>query len=272
MKRYLGGDVNMIPSIFVAHGAPLLAIEDNEYTKFLDKLGRTLPRPKAVILFSAHWESSVQKVSDVSEYETIYDFGGFPEALYRIQYPAKGDKDITNEIKELFTTCGIPYVVETERGLDHGAWVVLKLLYPNADIPVISMSVNPNLTPEEQYRIGKSLSALRGNDVLIVASGGTVHNLGVLRIAEDNGQIDKWALEFDEWLEGHLNNWDLETLFKYNSLAPAANMAVPPNGNEHFIPIFYAMGAADDEQKATLVHRSYRYGNLSHSVWQFGGL
>lgn len=259
----------MIPSFFIAHGAPLLAIEENEYTQFLNNLGAALPRPKAVVLFSAHWESSVQKVSEVDQYETIYDFGGFPEALYRIKYPAKGDKDIAKKIAELFTAHGVPYEVETERGLDHGAWVVLKLLYPNADIPVISMSVNPQLAPEEQYKIGKSLSALRADDVLIIGSGGTVHNLGVLRMREDNGQIDQWALDFDEWLARHLHNWDIESLFKYNSLAPAANMAVPPYGNEHFIPIFYAMGAADDGQKATLVHRSYRYGNLSHSVWQF---
>jgi 4,5-DOPA dioxygenase extradiol len=260
----------MMPSFFVAHGAPLLAIEDNEYTQFLNDLGRTLPSPKAIVLFSAHWESSVQKVSEVDEYKTIYDFGGFPEALYRIQYPAKGDKHITENIKELFTKHGVPYEVETERGLDHGAWVVLKLLYQNADIPVISMSVNPHLTPEEQYKIGISLSALRANDVLIIGSGGTVHNLGVLRMAEDNGQIDEWARDFDQWLERHLISWDVEALFKYNSSSPEAQMAVPSHGNEHFIPIFYAMGAADDRQSATLLHRSYRYGNLSHSVWQFG--
>jgi 4,5-DOPA dioxygenase extradiol len=260
----------MLPSLFVAHGAPLIAIEDNEYTQFLNTLGRTLPKPRAIVLFSAHWESNVQKVSEIEEYQTIYDFGGFPEALYRIEYPAKGNKDIANEIEELFTKQGVPYEVDTKRGLDHGAWVVLRLLYPNADIPVISMSVNPNLTPEEQYKIGKSLSELREKDILIIGSGGTVHNLGVLRMGNDEGDIDEWAFEFDEWLARHLSNWDLESLFKYNSLASAAELAVPRYGNEHFIPIFYAMGAADHEKSAKLLHRSYRYGNLSHSVWQFG--
>jgi 4,5-DOPA dioxygenase extradiol len=259
----------MLPSLFIAHGAPLLAVENNDYTQFINQLGQKLPRPKAVILFSAHWESSIQKVSKVDQYSTIYDFGGFDPKLYTIQYPAKGNIELALEIEELFTQNGISFDDETTRGLDHGAWVVLRLLYPNADIPVISMSVNPKLTPEQQYKIGKALSSLRANDILIIASGGTVHNLRALKW-NDNGQADQWALEFDNWLAHHLENWDLQTLFKYDALAPNAELAVPPYGNEHFIPMFYALGAADNHQKATLLHRSFRYGNLSHSVWQFG--
>src|SRR3954470_23966088 len=171
----------MLPSFFIAHGAPLLAVENNEYTQFLSQLGQNLPRPKAIILFSAHWESSAQKVSEVDTYDTIYDFGGFDPELYTIKYPAQGNQQVSQEIKDLFTENGVPFEVETERGLDHGAWVVLRLLYPNADIPVISMSVNPNLKPEEQYKIGKSVSSLRTNDVLIIASGGTVHNLRAVK-------------------------------------------------------------------------------------------
>jgi 4,5-DOPA dioxygenase extradiol len=260
----------LLPSLFVAHGAPLLAIENNEYTQFLGQLGKNWPKPKAIVLFSAHWESRVQKVSQVDEFETIYDFGGFPEPLYRIKYPAKGEHAVTKEIEEWFRSEGIPYDVDTKRGLDHGAWVVLRMIYPNADIPVISMSVNPSLTPAEQYQIGKSLSQLRKQDILIIASGGTVHNLGALKMRNDDGTIDQWAQDFDKWLEHHMANWDLEALFHYSALAPSAEIAVPPYGNEHFIPIFYAMGAADDEKSAALLHRSYRYGNLSHSVWQFG--
>ena len=260
----------MIPSLFIAHGAPLLAIENNEYTQFLNQLGQTLPKPRAVVLFSAHWEATVQRVSNVDEYETIYDFGGFPEALYQIQYPAKGHLELTEEIKALFDKQGIPFEVETKRGLDHGAWVVLRMLYPNADIPVISMSVSQHLTPQQQYEIGKSLSALREKDVLIIGSGGTVHNLRAVGWHKDGKEIDQWAVDFDQWLEENLNKWDLESLFNYNSLAPNAEVAVPPYGKEHFIPLFYAMGAGDDVKQAKLLHRSYRYGNLSHSIWQFG--
>lgn len=260
----------MLPSLFVAHGAPLLAIEDNEYTQFLGQLSNKLPSPKAVVLFSAHWESQRQKVSKVKKFETIYDFGGFPKALYEIKYPAKGDRTVTKQIESVFQNQGIPYELDTKRGLDHGAWVVLREIYPNATIPIISMSVNPDLSPMEQYNIGKTLSQLREQDILIIASGGTVHNLGLVKMGNGDGTIDSWALDFDTWLEDKLSNWDLNALFNYQALAPSAELAVPSYGKEHFIPIFYAMGAADNQSCAKLLHRSFRYGNLSHSVWQFG--
>ena len=213
----------MMPSLFIAHGAPLLAIENNEYTQFLQQLGQTFPRPKAIVLFSAHWESRAQKVSEVDQYDTIYDFGGFDPELYTIKYPAQGDMEISNEIKELFKENGIPFEVETKRGLDHGAWVVLRMLYPNADVPVIAMSVNSALSPEEQYKIGKSLAALRANDVLIIGSGGTVHNLRAVSWGDD-GAVHQWALEFDDWIAHHLHTWDTDSLFKYDTLAPNAEL------------------------------------------------
>ncbi|GMA51040.1 dioxygenase [Alicyclobacillus contaminans] len=258
----------MLPSLFIAHGAPLLAVEANEYTQFLRELGENLPRPRAVVLFSAHWLAGVQRVSAVDTYETIHDFGGFPEELYQIQYPAKGDAEMARAVEARLAEHGIPSAVDTGRGLDHGAWVVLRLLYPEADVPVVAMSVNPRLTPAEQYDIGKALAALRQEDVLLIGSGGTVHNLGAL--AWNASQPNDWALAFDQWLERHVKAWDLGSLFQYEALAPHARLAVPPHGNEHFAPLLYAMGAADDVRTAALLHRSYRYGSLSQSVWQFG--
>ena len=260
----------MIPSFFIAHGSPILALENNEYTQFLNQLGKTIEKPEAVIMFSAHWESKIQKVSQVEEYETIPDFYGFPEEMYRIKYPAKGNTKLALEVEKLFKQYGVAYEVDYTRGLDHGAWVVLRMLYPEADIPVISMSVNPESIPEEQYKIGKALAELRKRGLLIIGSGGTVHNLRALRKDKDDGQVDEWAIEFDNWLETRVKNWDIESLFRYKTDAPSASLAVPPHGNEHFIPLFYAMGAADNKQTATLLYRSYRYRNLSHSVWQFG--
>lgn len=193
-----------------------------------------------------------------------------PNSQTNVQYPAKGHPETAQEIERLLSQNDVPFESETKRGLDHGAWVVLRMLYPNADIPVISMSVNPDLAPDHLYKIGKALSELRSKDVLIIGSGGTVHNLRAVNMSQNEGEPDDWAREFDDWLSDHLHRWDLDSLFAYESLAPHAPMAVPPHGKEHFIPLFYAMGAADNVRKANLLHRNYRYGNLSHSVWQFG--
>lgn len=260
----------MVPSLFVAHGAPLLAIQDNEYTRFLADYGKKLPRPRAIVIFSAHWEAPTQRISHVKSYNTMYDFGGFPAELYQIKYSAPGDAELAEEIQLRLSRSGIAVNLDHHRGLDHGAWVVLHLLYPNADIPVIAMSVNPHLTPREQFAIGQTLAELRATDVLIMGSGGTVHNLGAVNMDATGIEVDTWAREFDDWLAQHLEKWFLEALFQYPNLAPNAQLAVPRFGNEHFVPIFYAMGAADDAKSACLVHRSYQYRNLSQSVWQFG--
>ncbi|MFY0545996.1 DODA-type extradiol aromatic ring-opening family dioxygenase [Brevibacillus sp. H7] len=259
----------MMPSLFLAHGAPTLALEQNDYTKAMAQATRELPRPRAILLFSAHWESRVQEVSAVQQYGMIYDFGGFAQELYEIVYPAMGDAALAQEVARLLTDAGIPVRMEDRRGLDHGAWVILKHLYPQADVPVIAMSVNPELTPEQQYAVGKALSALRARDVLIVGSGGTVHNFATMRSSRGD-RPDDWAVEFEEWIADKVTRWDLSALFRYEELAPHARMAVPPHGNEHFVPLFYAMGAADDQRSAERLHISFQLGNLSHVIWKFG--
>jgi 4,5-DOPA dioxygenase extradiol len=259
----------MLPVLFIAHGSPMMAIEEHDYTRMLGALGRQV-KPKAVVLFSAHWESPTQTVSTAERYDTIYDFGGFPEELYRIKYPAPGDAQLAAEIGARFVREGIPYRTDSVRGLDHGAWVVLRLLYPNADVPVVSLSVNPDIAPQEQYRIGKALADLRAEDVLIIASGVTVHNFSTLRWRDTSGKADSWAVEFDDWVLDKAARWDLESLFAYESLAPHARLAVPPQGREHFVPLFYALGAADDQRTAKELFRTYQMGNLSYVVWQFG--
>lgn len=260
----------MLPAFFIAHGSPMLAVETNEYTETLRRLGSQL-HPRAIVLFSAHWESPAQKVGQAAQYRTIHDFGGFPDELYQIQYPARGDAAVAAKVGRLLAQESIPYQPDTMRGLDHGAWVVLRMLYPNADVPMVAMSVNADLPPMEQYRIGKALSGLRADDVLIIASGGTVHNFSTLRWRADEGPADAWAVQFDDWVFDKASQWDLKSLFAYESMAPNAHMAVPPHGREHFIPLFYALGAADDQRTAKQLHRSYRMGNLSHALWQFGG-
>ena len=255
----------MMPSLFIAHGAPSLALEENAYTEFLQELGQTLPKPKAIVLFSAHWEATTQQVSSVTEYETIYDFGGFQPELYQIKYPAQGHAETTAEVERLFMEAGIPVQADDIRGLDHGAWVVLRLLFPDADIPVVALSVNRYLTGEQQYQVGQALASLREQDVLVIGSGGTVHNLR--RLNWGSNEIDPWALEFDNWLQDKLENWDTESLFAYDTLAPSAQAAVPTP--EHFVPLLLAMGAGDRNKQATLMFKAYQLGNLSLSCWKF---
>ncbi|MEK4046871.1 class III extradiol ring-cleavage dioxygenase [Paenibacillus sp. FSL H8-0048] len=255
----------MMPSYFFAHGAPSIVLEDNAYTKLLKEFKDHMPKPKAIVLFSAHWEEHVQSVGAAATYDTIYDFGGFQDELYQMTYPAKSDQTLADQIQNLFTAHGIENVRNETRGLDHGAWAVLKLLYPEADIPVVAMSVNRDLPNEQQYEIGKALAPLREQDVLIIASGGTVHNLR--RLNWNSDEVNGWAEQFDHWVQEKLEAWDTEALFKYDELAPYAEMAVPTS--EHFIPLFIAMGAGDPGRNAQLLHRSYQYGNLSLSCWQF---
>jgi len=252
------------PAYFIAHGSPMLALEDDPYTRFVCDLGRTL-RPRAAVVFSAHWESPVQRVSDVEHYGTMHDFGGFPRALYQVTYPAKGDQALARRIRQALPEAQ----PDGGRGLDHGAWMVLRMLFPEANVPVVAMSVNPDASPQEQYEVGAALADLRRDDVLIIASGGTVHNFSTMRL--QGGETDPWAVAFDDWVLEQAKGWDLNALFDYEYRAPHARLAVPANGKEHFIPLFYAMGAADDQRTARELHRSYSYGNLSHAVWQFGG-
>jgi len=256
----------MMPSYFIAHGAPSIVLEQHAYTDFLKQFAANTPKPKAIVLFSAHWEQSAQTISAVDgTYDTIYDFGGFQEELYRMTYPAQGDRDLSKQIQALFAAQGIPSTLDENRGLDHGAWAILKLLYPDADIPVVTLSVNRYLTNAQQYQIGQALAALKEQGVLIIGSGGTVHNLR--RVKWQAQGEDEWAVAFDDWLQEKLEAWDVEALVNYRELAPYAQDAVPTN--EHFIPLLLAMGTGDQHRKAKLLHRSYQLGNLSLSCWQF---
>lgn len=256
----------MLPSLFICHGAPSLAIEDNEYTQFLHHLGRRF-KPKGIVLFTAHWESEIPTISYRDDvYETIYDFQ-YVEELFKMTYPAKGSSTYASMLEELFNRQGIPTKRDDKRGLDHGSWVVLRLLYPDADIPVIQVSVNPFLSPKEQFKLGETLRALRSENILIVGSGGTSHNLSTLNWEQPSVEPERWTVEFDDWLIEHVQNWDLDSLFNYETLAPHAHLAVPRA--EHLAPFFIAFGSGNENRKPKLLHRSYKYGTLSHIAFEF---
>jgi 4,5-DOPA dioxygenase extradiol len=261
----------MLPALFISHGAPTLVLEHDKYTNFLKQLSATIGRPKGIVLFSAHWTSRMQEISARATHELLYDFSGFPRELYEVQYPATGDLELVHRIEQSFDTLGVRFSENHARGLDHGAWVPLKILYPGAQVPIVALSVDPQLSPNEQYGIGVALSHLRRDDILIIGSGGTTHNLMKLHWNDGTGdRVDSWALDFEEWLLHTVNTWDTTSLFDYRHCAATADLAVPTFGTEHFAPLLYAMGAAGlADPQGKRLYLDFQFGNLSRSVWAF---
>lgn len=256
----------MLPSVFVGHGAPTIVIDDDPYTRLLKQYPNTLEKPKGIVIFTAHWESRLQQIGSPKQYEMIYDFYGFPQQMYKMQYPAVGDEALAQKVDALLAQSGIDSHIDRERGIDHGAWTPLMLMYPQADIPVVTMSVNIQLSPAQHYAIGKALAPLKQEGILIMASGGIVHNLRTVRMGEDE-QPDEWAQQFNEWIGEKLLKWDLDALFDYPRSAPHANLAVARS--EHFVNLLLAMGAGDEARQATLHGSMIQFGNLSLDLWSF---
>lgn len=251
--------------LFLAHGSPMLAVEQNEYSKFLQQTGADL-KPDAIVIFTAHWETERVTISSKDdEYETIYDFYGFPDELYQVKYPAKGSTKVAELVGHLLSENHIPVAYDTSRGLDHGSWTMLKHMFPNADIPVVQVSVNPYRTAEEQFRIGEALRSLSGQNILLIGSGVTVHNLRAVKWGQK--EPESWAVEFDEWLIEKMNKHDTNSLFQYEDLAPHAKMAVPRA--EHFVPLYIALGSGNPGEAPKVIYRSYEFGTLSYLSMQF---
>jgi len=257
----------LMPALFIAHGAPTIVLQKDKYVDFLTKFPQTIKKPEAIVIFSAHYESPIQLIGSVKQYEMIYDFFGFPQPMYEMKYEAKGHPALAQEIHQLFTENNIKSELDDERGIDHGAWTILKLMYPECDIPVVTLSVDPDRNPQELYNIGKALAPLRKKGVLIIGSGNTVHNLRILNRAEVDAPTEKWADEFDDWVEKQLKEWNVEELVQFEKKAPHAKKAVPTN--EHFIPLIMAAGAADGTRKGEPVWRSSQFGNLTYFPWRF---
>jgi 4,5-DOPA dioxygenase extradiol len=256
-----------LPAVFVSHGAPTLALEQNDTVEFLKRLGGELGRPEAVLCVSAHWNTEAPAVSAAERPETIHDFGGFPDELYRMRYHAPGAPRVAGRVRELLGEAGLACTVSPDRGLDHGAWVPLKLIYPEADLPVTQLAVQPSLGAGHHYRMGRALAPLRGEGVLILATGSATHNLA--RIGR--GDVPPaWAKEFDEWLYGKISEGALEELLDYRRLAPHAAVAHPTD--EHLLPLFVALGAGSGESQAPgrSLHRGWTWGSLSMAAYGFG--
>ena len=255
------------PALFVSHGSPTLPLERGEAVDFLRQLGRSLGRPEAILAVSAHWDTARPAVSSVEEPETIYDFYGFPEELYRLRYPAPGAPGMAKRAASLLADAGMQPQVDPQRGLDHGAWTSLMLMYPQADIPVTQLSIQSRLGPAHHVRLGEALRPLREEGVLIFASGGATHNLRELRHQRGNPEPQPWVVEFNEWLAGAVLSQRTDDLVNYRERAPHAVRNHPTD--EHLIPLFVALGAGGPGADAQRLHSSISSGVISMDAYRF---
>jgi 4,5-DOPA dioxygenase extradiol len=219
-----------MPSAFVSHGSPMVALEAGPYQDALAQFGRSV-RPCAIVAISAHWGSGkTVSVTNVKRNTTIHDFGGFPAPLYELTYNAPGDPKLASHIGRLPQENGFQAATSADRGLDHGTWIPLQLMYPEADIPIVAMSIPLKLSPEELYKIGRVLAPLREQGVMIFGSGGIVHNLRLVHFANPQAPTERWAAEFDRWFGNMVEQNNLADLFSYEQAGPHAQLAVPDIG------------------------------------------
>jgi 4,5-DOPA dioxygenase extradiol len=250
------------PVLFVSHGAPTVALETNGYTQALAAFGSGLGVPRAVVVVSAHWEwPGPARVNAVARPSIIHDFSGFPPEMYALTYAAPGAPDLADEALDLLASAGIHAVPETARGWDHGVWVPLRLMYPGANAPVVEISLPIPRSPERLLRLGRSLAPLREQGVLLMGSGGVVHNLRRLHREDDPAPPAAWAAEFDTWVAERIESRAFDEILRYRERAPNAEEAVPTT--EHFDPLFFVLGAARGDDHPTWIHESFRYGTLS---------
>jgi 4,5-DOPA dioxygenase extradiol len=257
---------NPLPTIFVSHGAPTLPLEDIPARKFLKELGSQFNKVRAVLCISAHWATSTPTVNAVQRPGTIHDFYGFPEELYEMEYPAQGDPELAGQVAELIQAADMPCKVDAQRGLDHGAWVPLMLMFPDADIPVVQLSIQSHLDPSPQLKVGRALKDLINENVLILGSGGAVHPLGYAGF-RFGGETDQWAKEFDQWLTAAVTRGDEHLLTNYRQLAPYPERAHPYP--DHYMPLLSAFAAAGEGAKGSVIHHSWYAGDLGMAAYQF---
>jgi len=255
------------PAVFVSHGAPTLPMEASLARDFLAGLGGVLGRPQAILVVSAHWESGDAAISGVDRPETIHDFFGFPQELYGLSYPAPGAPELAARVNKLLGEKGVATHVHPTRGLDHGAWVPLLLMYPDADIPVTQLTVQPEQEPGHHLQLGEALRPLRDDGVLILGSGGATHNLYEFGRHRRDAPPPAWVTSFQEWLAHTVEGGNKDDFLHYRERAPDAARNHP--SEEHFLPIFVAAGAGDPGVVGRRIHRSHSYGILAMDAYRF---
>jgi len=252
------------PAIFMAHGAPML-LDDELWMRELAGWSKQLARPRSILMLSAHWEEEPATLSATTTVPLVYDFYGFDEKYYRIQYPAPGAPELATRIESLLAGQKIASA-RSERGLDHGAWVPLIPMYPRADVPVLQLSL-PNLEPRTLFELGRALAPLRDEGVLIVGSGFLTHNLRAMD-PRPSPVIPGWAAEFDAWTAHALRKRDVDTLLDYRAQAPGVRQSLPTH--EHYVPLFVTLGASAEGELPTFPIEGWFLGSLTKRSVQFG--
>lgn len=254
-------DSPKMPVLFLGHGSPMNAIEENEFVAGFRNVATTIPKPHAILCVSAHWETRGTYVTAMQMPPTIHDFGGFPKALFEVQYPAPGSPELAKMTRELVTATEVG--LDDKWGLDHGAWSVIKHLYPDADIPVIQMSIDVNASPEAHYDIARQLSTLRRKGVLIIGSGNMVHNLRAVDW-QNLSKVDygyDWAIEADEQMKKFILEQDHKSLIAFRSQGKAFDLAIPTP--EHFLPLIYTLALQEKGDEVSIFNNKAVAGSLT---------
>ncbi|MEO8101610.1 MAG: class III extradiol ring-cleavage dioxygenase [Betaproteobacteria bacterium] len=256
-----------LPTLFLSHGSPMHAINAGKAGEVWAALAKQLPRPAAVLVVTAHWESNLPMLSGNAKPSMIYDFGGFPDALYKIVYPAPGAPDVAARAQALLKSAGFTAGIDGCRGLDHGTWVPLLKMYPDADVPVVQLSVQPAMNPRHHHDVGRALAPLREEGVLIVGSGHLTHNLRDWMNSRGQSAHAPYAQAFQSWVFDHLAAHDLDALTRYRQEAPDAVRAHPTE--EHFMPLFVALGAAGEAAEPVRMFDGFEGSALAMDAYRF---
>jgi 4,5-DOPA dioxygenase extradiol len=261
------GKTNKMPVLFLGHGSPMNAIEENEFVTGFRNVAKDIPKPNAILCISAHWETKGTFVTAMQNPPTIHDFGGFPKELFAVQYPALGSPDLAKETKALITKTEVG--LDDKWGLDHGAWSVIKHLYPNADIPVIQMSIDYSQTPQYHYELSQQIKSLREKGVLIIGSGNMVHNLRMVewkRLNETFGY--DWALEANDKMKKFILDGNHKELINFRSQGKAFDLAIPTP--EHYLPLLYSLALQDKNEEIKLFNDKAVAGALTMTSVKIG--
>ncbi len=261
-------DVQEQPAIFIGHGNPMVAMEYDDWSENVCSFLEKFPKPTAIVVLSAHWttEKSI-KITSNELPDQLYEFEGYPDAIFQLTYPCDGDPELAGMLADILTDVGLEVILDDKRGIDHGAWIPLYVAFPNADIPVVQVSLPELATPKQIMNIGTALSTLRKQGVLLIGSGNLVFNLGLADQENKYKEPETWTKETDDWIDQQLEEANIEALLNYRSKMPNLSKAAPTL--EHFLPMFFVMGAMHQKDHYVTIYDGYHYGTVSMRCFAF---